>query len=215
MGLYTWKFPFRKILAPLATHLKGVNPDLLSYLAVVVAFVTALCMYFAGSYPGLLFAVIILILARMTLNTLDGVIALAIGKSSVEGEIVNALPDRYSDIFLMLGIAFSSYCNVYLGIVAALSVLLVSYAGMLGKAVGLNWQHQGPLGKVERLILIMLACLAQYIMVRMGRDRLVVFSWRLSAIEICMGWFIIAAQISVYRRVLGAVREIKERKNVS
>lgn len=214
MGLYTLKFPFRKVLEPLAVSLKGVDPDAISYAAVAVALCTGISIYFSGRYPVLLLAAIVLTFLRMTLNTLDGVIAITIGKSSLQGEIVNALPDRYSDIFVMLGIAFSPYCNIYVGAVAAVSVLLVSYTGMLGKAIGVNWQHEGPLGKVERLILIMIACLTQYVLLRLKTGYLQAFSLKVTAIEVCMVWFIVGAQVSVYNRVRGALREIREKKHV-
>jgi len=213
MGLYVWKFPFREVLKPLAKALRGVNPDLVSYLAVVVAFFTGVCFYFAGDQPFLLIGAIVLIFLRMILNTLDGVMAIEINKSGPEGEIVNALPDRYSDIFVMLGIAFSPYCNVYLGAIASISVLLVSYTGMMGKAIGVSWQHSGPLGKVERLILIMIAALLQYICALKNINHFTLFSFRLSVIEILMVWFVIAAQISIFNRVRSALREIKEMRN--
>lgn len=212
MGLYVWKFPFRKALAPLARLLKDVNPDVVSYIAVVVALCTGLCFYFSGSNPALLLIIIALTFLRMTLNTLDGVMALNKGTPKITGEIVNALPDRYSDVFVMLGIAFSAYCNVYLGAIAAVSVLLVSYTGMLGKAIGMNWQHHGPLGKVERLLLIMVACFAQYIIMLPQAEKIRSFL-HVSAIEILMIWFAIAAQITVLNRLKGMLGEIKGKEN--
>lgn len=213
MGLYVWKFPFRKILMPLAKALKDVNPDILSYLAVVVALVTGFCFYFSGYNSSLLIVAIILTFLRMTLNTLDGVIAIEKGNLRLEGEIVNALPDRYSDIFVMLGIAFSSYCNIYLGTIAAISVILVSYSGMLGKAIGVSWQHQGPLGKVERLILIMVAALLQYILTAKGIQTVKISFFKFTVIEFLMLWFIFGAQITVFNRVRAALREIRRMRD--
>ena len=45
MGLYTLKFPYRKILEPLAKKMKDVNPDILSYAALPVALFTGICIY--------------------------------------------------------------------------------------------------------------------------------------------------------------------------
>jgi archaetidylinositol phosphate synthase len=212
MGLYVWKFPFRKILTPLAKALKNVHPDAISYVAVIVAFFTGMSFYFSGSFRWLLLLAAGLIFLRMILNTLDGVMAIARGNLRPEGEIVNALPDRYSDIFLMLGITFSAYCNVYIGALATISVLLVSYAGMLGKAIGVDWQHQGPLGKVERLLLLIIASLGQYFS---GAGRIRLYAWfEITWIELCLLWFILAAQITVFNRVKGMLKEIKEKDHV-
>jgi len=214
MGWYVWKFPFRKVLLPLAKYLKGVNPDLVSYLAVAVALYTGFCLYYSGRNPGLLIVAIIFTFLRMTLNTLDGVMAIEGGNLKMEGEIVNALPDRYSDIFVMLGIIFSGYCQFKIGVIAALSVLLVSYSGMLGKAVGVSWQHHGPLGKVERLIFIMAACFWQYLLALKQANYLTILNYRFTVIELLMIWFIIGAQITIFNRTRGALKEIREKRNV-
>jgi phosphatidylglycerophosphate synthase len=150
----------------------------------------------------------------MTLNTIDGVIAIEQGKTSLAGEIVNALPDRYSDIFVMLAIAFSSYCRTSVGAIAAICVLLVSYTGMLGKAIGVNWQHQGPLGKVERLILIMIAAFLQFIFTLKGYKNFTFFSFDTSIFELLTVYFIISSQITVFNRLKGMYKEIKEKENV-
>lgn len=214
MDLYVLKFPYRKILEPLAKQMKDTNPDMLSYIAVLVSFLTGICIYFSTENSPLLLLVIVLTFLRMTLNTLDGVIAIAQKKSTPVGEIVNALPDRYSDIFVMLAIAFSAYCRTFIGVTAAISVLLVSYTGMLGKAIGVNWQHQGPLGKVERLILIMLVALFQFIFTASGHKTFIFFSYRTSIFELLMFYFIIGSQLTVFNRLRGMLREIKEKLNV-
>lgn len=214
MGLYVLKFPYRKVLLPLAKSMKWVDPDILSYLALVIALLTGWSIFLAPSNNTLLILVIFLTFLRMTLNTLDGVIAIERGKTSLSGEIVNALPDRYADIFVMLGIAFSSYCNIYIGCVAAISVLLVSYSGMLGKAIGVNWQHHGPLGKVERLILIIAACFLQFLFVLNGHKSFMIFSYQITIFELLMFYFIFAGQVTVFNRLRGMQKEIMEGENV-
>lgn len=214
MGMYVLKFPYRKILLPLARSMKNINPDLLSYLAVFVAFLTGLCFYFSVQKNGLLIIAAALTFLRMTLNTIDGVIAIERGNLRLKGEIVNALPDRYSDIFVLLGVAFSAYCNVYIGSLAVISVLLVSYTGMMGKAIGVNWQHHGPLGKVERLTAMIFASILQYTFANTGLKYFTVLALRTSVIGIMMVLFIVLAQVTVYNRVKGMLAEIKEKENV-
>lgn len=207
MDLYQLKFPYRKILEPLGQKLKNIDPDWFAYIALAVAFLTGLSYYFAHLSPHLLLLAIFLIFCRMTLNTLDGVIAIAQGKSDIRGEIVNALPDRYSDVFTFAGIAFCSYTNSILGILGLASVFLVSYTGMLGKAIGVSWQHHGPLGKVERLILIMLASFAQYVFILYKIDL------GMSAFDVTMILFILLGQVAVFNRIKGMLSEIKERES--
>ena len=162
MGLYLLKYPARKLLDPLARALGWVHPDVLSYLATALTVGTGACYLFAADRAGLLLWAVGGTLLRMALNTLDGVIAIRRGNLSLKGEIVNALPDRYSDILLVAGIALSPLCRPLWGLAGLASMLLVSYTGMLGKALGVDWQHQGPLGKVERLIAVMVFSLIQF-----------------------------------------------------
>lgn len=208
IALHVLKFPYRNILSPLAEKLKFVHPDVISFIAFFVSLLIGFLYYRAGSYPALLIVNLFLIFLRMTLNTLDGLIALKTNRTSMIGELVNALPDRYADIFILVGISFSSLGSTHIGMLASLSVLLVSYTGMLGKAIGVSWQHQGPLDKVDRLVLILAATLAQYILARSNHPAINVFGLSLTALEWCMVLFIVLGQITVITRVCGMMKEI-------
>ena len=163
-------------------------------------------------------AAVALTLVRMALNTLDGPIAIQRGNMSLKGEIVNALPDRYSDILLVGGIALSPLCRPILGLLGLSAMLLVSYTGMLGKAVGVQWQHHGPLGKVERLLAVMVFSLLQFVLLRTGAAAWTIFGWSVTPLECCMILFVVLGQITVLNRARGMLRQIaclewKERKS--
>lgn len=208
MGLYVLKFPARRILLSLARKLRWVHPDIVSYAAAAAALVTAFCFPFAPDHRWLLILAIFLILLRMMLNTIDGVMAIERGNLSLKGEIVNALPDRYSDLFLLLGIAFSPLCSTFLGVLAMASMFLVSYTGMLGKALGVDWQHHGPLGKVERLILIMLFSGIQFFTLADGDGRWTGLGARWTPLEWCMVLFVLLGIPTVWNRLEGMLRQI-------
>jgi phosphatidylglycerophosphate synthase len=178
----------------------------------VVTAGTALCYAGASSRPGLLLWAVGLTLLRMTLNTMDGVIAIARGSLSLKGEIVNALPDRYSDFLLLGGLALSPLCGPVYGLLGLSSMFLVSYAGMLGKALGVEWQHHGPLGKVERLILVMIFSLVQYVQICRGTETLALFGLTLTPLQWCMVLFVGLGQVAVFNRVKGMLRQIRKRE---
>ncbi len=203
MALYLLKYPYRKILLPLAKKMKFINPDILGYLATFVAFITMFCYIYSPDKPIYLVYSIILTFVRMTLNTIDGVIAIERGNLKLKGEIVNALPDRYSDIFILIGIAASPLCNTILGMAAMGSMFLVSYTGMLSKAIGANWQHHGPLGKVERLIFIMIFSFLQYLQLTGRINNIGNFTY----FEWTMIIFVILGQITVYNRLRAQLKE--------
>ena len=207
MDLYLLKFPYRKILTPLAKKLHWLNPDVVSYAAVIAAAATGWCFYKAADSRILLIVAIVLTLLRMTLNTIDGVMAIQRGKHTLTGEIVNALPDRYSDIFVVAGITLSPLCRDWLGLAALATMFLVSYTGMLGKAIGLSWQHQGPMGKVERLIVMMVFVLLQFFLLPEPKS-MNIAGVSTTPMEAAMGLFIVFGQYTVFRRVKGQIREI-------
>ncbi|HEX9897170.1 MAG TPA: hypothetical protein VGA85_05890 [Dehalococcoidales bacterium] len=211
MDLYLLKFPYRKILTPLAKKLQWLNPDIVSYTAVIVAAGTGWCFYKATDSRFLLLIAIALTLVRMSLNTIDGVMAIQRGKHSLEGEIVNALPDRYSDIFVVGGIALSPLCRDWLGLAALATMFLVSYTGMLGKVIGVSWQHQGPMGKVERMITMMVFALFQFFLLP-ERQSITLGSISISPMEMGMGLFVVLGQYTVLRRLLGQLKEIHDRE---
>ena len=211
MGLYLLKFPYRKALFPLGKGLAWLHPDVVSYSAVAAAAGTGWCFYRAGDSPGLLIWAVALTLVRMTLNTLDGVMAIERGDLSLRGEIVNALPDRYSDLMVVGGVVLSPLCNVPLGVAALCSMALVSYTGMLGKALGVSWQHHGPLGKVERLIVLMVFSLIQFFYLR-GAAQAEWFGISATPMEWAMGLFVMLGQVTVYNRLRGQLREIARKE---
>ncbi len=205
--MYLLKFPYRKILQPLAGKLAWLHPDIVSYVAVAVTAVAAWCFYDSVNHPVLLIIAILLILLRMTLNTLDGVMAIRRGNLSLKGEIVNALPDRYSDIMMVAGIALSPLCRNWLGIAAISTMFLVSYTGMLGKALTVSWQHHGPMGKVERMVLLMVFALVQFIVLP-EKQTVQWFGIQATPMEWSMGIMTVLGQYTILRRLRGQLREI-------
>lgn len=211
MDMYLLKFPYRKILQPIAARLSWLNPDILSYTAVVIAAVTGWCFYKAADSSVLLIVAILLTFLRMTLNTLDGVIAIRRGNLSLRGEVVNALPDRYSDIFVVAGIALSPLCRTWLGMAALATMFLVSYTGMLGKALNVQWQHHGPMGKVERLSIVMIAALVQFFVLPHHQT----VHWigiTATPMEWSMAVMVVLGQYTVLRRLRGQLREIRQKE---
>ncbi|MBN1694795.1 hypothetical protein JW879_05255 [candidate division WOR-3 bacterium] len=206
MALHELKYSYRKVLDSFGEKVKFIHPDIFSYIALLVALATGILYYHSGKIPILLIINIFLIFLRMTLNTLDGLIALKIKRTSRKGEIVNALPDRYADMFYLIGVSFSTLCNFKIGIIATVTVLLISYSGILGKALGVSWQQQGPLDKVDRLVIIMVFSLIQFILIK--TNPIWLENFRLTAMELCMLLFIILGQLTIIRRVAGMIKEI-------
>ncbi len=77
---------------------RNIHPDPVSYASVVAALGAAVCFVFSGSAHWLLPPATALCVLRLWCNMLDGMVAIAAGRTSRRGEIINELPDRISDV---------------------------------------------------------------------------------------------------------------------
>lgn len=215
MALHQLKYPYRDLIRPIVKKMLFINPNFISFLAVITAFITGYCIYKGAENPVMFLYVILLIFVRMTLNTMDGVIAIERGiDNKICGKVMNALPDRYSDLFVLSGIALSPLVNDFLGLMGLCTVVLVSYCGMLGKALGVAWQGHGPLDKVERFFWLIILTIAQYRACVSGHPTVQIWGFDLSYLEILMIVFFVLGQITVLRRYLGIKHDVKADKDM-
>jgi phosphatidylglycerophosphate synthase len=129
-----------------------VNPDAISYLSIGAAALAAVCFWNSGARPILLLVAPGFCYVRLWCNMLDGMVALAAGKASWRGEILNDLPDRVSDVLIFAGVAHSGWMNPIIGYWAAIFALLTAYVGMFGQAVGVQREFSGVMSKPWRMV---------------------------------------------------------------
>ena len=129
-----------------------IHPDWISYASVAAAAGAAFCFWKSSRHPWLLFAAPLFCYLRLWFNMLDGMVALASGKASWRGEILNDLPDRVSDVIIFASVAHSGWMNPFLGYWAAIFALLTAYVGMFGQAVGVQREFSGVMSKPWRMV---------------------------------------------------------------
>ncbi|MES2920970.1 MAG: CDP-alcohol phosphatidyltransferase family protein [Verrucomicrobiota bacterium] len=140
----------------------GVHPDTVSYGSMVAAAAAAGCFWQAGPHPWLLLIGSVFCYLRLWLNMLDGMVALAAGKASWRGEILNDLPDRVSDVLIFIGVAHSGLCSPFSGYWVAILALLTAYVGMFGQAVGAQREFSGVMAKPWRMVALHLGAWLAY-----------------------------------------------------
>lgn len=168
MGFYETKPAFRKALHPIAKRVAAIHPDVWTWLAVAVCGVAGMFLGVSSRHPVLLLVIPPLLFLRLLLNVFDGVVAQEAGRSSARGETLSEFADRLADLAVLGGVAVSGLGQASLAVLAIVVVLLVSYVGILGKAVGAGRQYAGPMGKPDRMVVIMVACILQYVVWKMG-----------------------------------------------
>jgi phosphatidylglycerophosphate synthase len=130
----------------------NIHPDAISYLSMVVAAAAGACFWRAKDHPWLLSLGPAFCYARLWCNMVDGMVALASGKASWRGEILNDLPDRISDVLIFAGVAHSGLNFVISGYWAAILALLTAYVGVFGQAVGVQREFSGLMSKPWRMV---------------------------------------------------------------
>jgi phosphatidylglycerophosphate synthase len=129
-----------------------VDPDAISYLSILAAALAALCFWKSGEEVIFLLFAPGFCYVRLWCNMLDGMVALAAGKASWRGEILNDLPDRISDVLIFAGAAHSGWMNPIIGYWAAIFALLTAYVGMFGQAIGVQREFSGVMSKPWRMV---------------------------------------------------------------
>lgn len=130
----------------------NVHPDAISYFSIVAAALAGICFLQAGKHPWLLLLGPAFCYLRLWCNMLDGMVALASGKASWRGEILNDLPDRISDVLIFTGVAHSGLNSIFSGYWAAILALLTAYVGLFGQAVGVQREFSGLMSKPWRMV---------------------------------------------------------------
>lgn len=205
MGVYSLKPGFRRILRPLANGLRRTNPDVLSYTATLFAAAAGVALYLAPGRDWLYLVVIPLVFLRLAFNALDGLVAEMQESADPAGETVNELSDRVNDVLILGGLLLGGPADERLMAGAIAATLLVSYVGILAKAVGGARRFDGPLGKADRMVLLGLACVAAYVTPRAA--------WPVGTTLVfdIMAWtFVVLGIVTVANRLVRAGRNRKE-----
>lgn len=149
----------------------GISPDAVSYSSIVAAGIAGAMFWQACRYPVLLLVAPLFCFARLWLNMLDGMVAIAAKKASKRGEIVNEVPDRISDILIFAGVAHSGYCNPITMYWAAILAVMTAYIGVTGQAVAGKREYGGLMSKPWRMVWLAIGAWITFSLLPDGLDR--------------------------------------------
>lgn len=167
MSLESLRPKIQWILTPISKAFSKlpITPNMWSVVSLVCAFVAGV--FFALGQPllGVVFVVL-----NAFLDVLDGALARYSGIASPIGDYLDHVFDRYADVFIVTGIIVwgvqtwhAPVPSWVIGIFAITGVLLSSYMGTQAQAVGLKRNYGGVLGRADRLVLLMVFGLAEFI----------------------------------------------------
>ena len=188
------------LLAPVAKKLINVNPNTISWLGLITAFVSGVLMYLSPDNHWFLLIGAAVVILSGYFDALDGKIAKLSGKASKKGDYLDHVFDRYADLFMIGGVAISAWCNIYIGLLALVGVLLTSYMGTQAQAVGAPRLYAGLLGRADRVVLSTLFPVIQFVMCMVGFDAIQIADWSISWMEIMVIYFAIMGNVTAIQR---------------
>ena len=145
---------------------RGVSPNAISTCSIAFAMVAAGALLGTLSCDAAFERGLWLVAAggiqlRLVANLLDGMVAVESGQASPLGELFNEIPDRISDITVLVALGFVSGSHVHLGYSAALLSVFVAYVRAMGGLAGAGQVISGLMGKPHRMFIVTVLCLFQ------------------------------------------------------
>jgi archaetidylinositol phosphate synthase len=192
-------------LVPLAKAFRRVHPDVFTWLSLIAAALGGLAFWLSDSTEvglRLLLAAWGCVLLNSVLDLLDGKVAKLTGRATLRGDYLDHAIDRFSDVLLLAGLAFSPWVRLEFGTLALVATLLTSYMGTQAQAVGLKRNYAGLLGRADRMVLLLVVPLAQWLWV--VRDYPV--PWFESLLEATVAYFAFMGLLTTVQRFIAGLR---------
>jgi len=145
---------------------------------------------------------------RGVFNILDGVVAVNENIASPVGELYNEVPDRISDMAMLIGAGYAVGAEPVLGFGAAVLAMFVAYVRAQARVAGAAQDYCGPMAKPGRVLLITLTALWLAVtpaswQLGWGPDK----SWGLMAATLLV--IMIGCVITAARRLFRASRHLR------
>ncbi len=186
----------------------GWSPAALSAVGIALLAVAGLLEFLTGRVsPYLFFPVAVLIFAGGAFDVLDGEVARRTRRTSLRGDFLDHVLDRYGDVVLVLGLAVSGFSVTWLALLALVSLLLASYMGTQGQALGVGRVYRGLLSRADRLLLLSGAAFVEFLFVlpwpwesRLSLAHFTIAGVSLTVFDLLFVYFVVAGQWTVLSR---------------
>lgn len=202
MVLDSYRSSFDSILEPISKVFLSVNPNAISVISVLLAALSGL-FYYLGSDLFLAGAFVALVLSAL-FDAVDGKVARMRKIDSRKGDLIDHVLDRYADVFIILGMAFSPFGNITIGLFALIGVMLTSYMGTQAQALGLKRNYSGVLGRADRLVMILVVIILQ-IIIRGGYP---IYGVSITVTVILLAWFAIGGNATAVKRFKDSMDQV-------
>lgn len=164
----------------------NVSPNFISFTCMIFAALSGACFYATSLSAGidrilLCVGAALFCQLRLLANMMDGMVAVEGGKGSADGPIWNELPDRFADIFVLIGagyaVAASGLFDASLGWAAAVFAVMTAYAREVGRSAGAPADFSGPMAKPHRMFWMTVAAILTIFDPQLGPGAALILEW--------------------------------------
>lgn len=199
------------LLTAIAKRFTIMNPDLLTWCALLFSVIAGVFFYFSNPTSELqnffLVVATLFVLLNGLFDAIDGKVAKLTNKASVRGDFLDHALDRYADVFMVGALALSSWCRPQIGLLAIVGVLLTSYMGTQAQAIGYKRDYSGLLGRADRLVLLLIFPVLQHIALSFSFE----LPWNITIIEVVLAYFAIVGNITAIQRFYITIRWFRKK----
>ncbi len=114
----------------------NITPNQISLLSIVFALFSGIAFYLFAIKSAWIYLLLasIFIQLRLLCNMMDGLVAVEGKKGTKSGELFNDIPDRFADIFILLGAGYACCAEwgATLGWIAGVLAVITAYIRTLG-----------------------------------------------------------------------------------
>jgi len=194
------------VLSFVAKRFLRVSPDVITWVALLFAVLSGIFFYFSSDEYELLnyylFFAALFVFLNGLFDAVDGKVAKLTNKTSLRGDFLDHALDRYADVFMMGGLALSTWCRPSIGLLAVIGMLLTSYMGTQSQAIGHKRDYSGLLGRADRLVLLMIFPIVQHIALRYS----IVLPWNTTILEWVLIYFAVVGNLTAVQRFYSTLK---------
>jgi phosphatidylglycerophosphate synthase len=140
---------------------KNITPNTISLLSVFFSLLSLCFFSLAISHKWFLFLAAICIQLRLLCNLFDGMVAVEYNKKSIYGNLFNDIPDRFADVFIIMGAGIYSFYNektfssgLDLAWMNSILAVITAYVRVLGASIGTPIFFSGIMAKPQRMAIL-------------------------------------------------------------
>lgn len=209
MTLHEHRGRFERTVTPVAAWCarRGIGPNEVTAVSMVITLAASVTFFYSSPARTWLLALGAGLLAiGAFLDSADGVLARMTDQATPLGDYLDHSFDRFADVALLLGLSFSPWVPLEIGVWAIAGTLLTSYMGTQAQAVGAGRDYGGLVGRADRMLILFIAPLLQ-----VGLEMTTyTVPYGLNLVSLAMLWIAIAGNITALQRFWSSYKDLSE-----